>query len=306
MKPFAFLALAAVGLAACQEPSSPSAPGDKPAAPEVSAKAQKGELIPGQYVVVFRRDVRDVKSAAKALAGKHGAKLKRTYEAALKGMAIELPDSAAAALRQDPAVEFVEQNQVVRLTADPIVQPGATEGLDRIDQRFLPLSGTYGYSTSGAGVHVYILDTGLNFGHIDFSGRAVLGTDVSWFTTHDGVDCNGHGTHVAGTIGGTTYGVAKKVQLVVVRGARLPGGGQHLHGASWDRLGHHECGVAGGGQHEPWHRLFPVDQPGGGELNRQAQRGLCRRGRQQRRRCLQLLASERRAAGAYRGRQRPR
>ena len=217
MKPFAFLALAAVGLAACQEPSSPSAPGDKPAAPEVSAKAQKGELIPGQYVVVFRRDVRDVKSAAKALAGKHGAKLKRTYEAALKGMAIELPDSAAAALRQDPAVEFVEQNQVVRLTADPIVQPGATEGLDRIDQRFLPLSGTYGYSTAGAGVHVYILDTGLNFGHIDFSGRAVLGTDVSWFTTPDGVDCNGHGTHVAGTIGGTTYGVAKKVQLVVVR-----------------------------------------------------------------------------------------
>ena len=236
MKPFVFLAFAVVGLAACQEPSSPSAPGDKTAAPEVSAKAQKGELIPGQYVVVFRGDVRDVKKAAKALAGKHGAKLRRTYEAALKGMAIELPDSAAAALRQDPAVEFVEQNQVVRLTAEPIIQPGATAGLDRIDQRLLPLSGTYSYSNAGAGVHVYILDTGLNFGHVDFGGRAVLGTDVSWFTTPDGVDCNGHGTHVAGTIGGTTYGVAKKVQLVAVRVLDCQGAGNIftvLDGIDW-------------------------------------------------------------------------
>jgi subtilisin family serine protease len=216
MKPFAFLTFVAVALAACQDASSPSVPTDKPAT-DVAAKARKGELIPGQYVVVFRRDVRDVKSVAKALAGKHGAKLKRTYEAALKGMAIELPDTAAAALRQDPAVEYVEQNQVVRLSADPIVQPGATAGLDRIDQRFLPLSGSYAYTADGAGVRVYIIDTGINFGHIDFDGRAVLGTDVSWFTTPDGVDCNGHGTHVAGTIGGTTYGVAKKVQLYAVR-----------------------------------------------------------------------------------------
>jgi aqualysin 1 len=235
MKPFAFLTFVAVGLAACQDASSPSAPTDKPA-PDVSAKARKGELIPGQYVVVFRRDVRDVKSVAKALAGKHGAKLKRTYEAALKGMAIELPDTAAAALRQDPAVEFVEQNQVVRATADPIIQPGATAGLDRIDQRLLPLSATYAYAADGAGVRVYIIDTGINFGHIDFGGRAVLGTDVSWFTTPDGVDCNGHGTHVAGTIGGTTYGVAKKVQLYAVRVLDCAGVGNIftvLDGVEW-------------------------------------------------------------------------
>ena len=235
MRPFAFLTFVAVGLAACQDASSPSAPTDQPA-PEVSAKAQKGELIPGQYVVVFRRDVRDVKSVAKALAGKHGGKLKRTYEAALKGMAIELPDSAAAALRQDPAVEFVEQNQVVRLAADPIVQPGATGGLDRIDQRFLPLSGSYSYSADAANVRVYILDTGINFSHTDFGGRAVLGTDVSWFTTPDGVDCNGHGTHVAGTIGGTTYGVAKKVQLIAVRVLDCQGTGNIfavLDGIDW-------------------------------------------------------------------------
>jgi subtilisin family serine protease len=235
MKPFTFLTFAALWLAACQDVSSPGAPVNEPAI-DVSARARTGELIPGQYIVVFRRDVRDAKSVAKALAGKHGAKLKRTYEAALKGMAIELPDTAAAALRQEPAVDYVEQNQVVHAIADPIVQPGATAGLDRIDQRFLPLSGTYSYSADGAGVRVYILDTGLNFDHTDFGGRAVLGTDVSWSGTTDGVDCNGHGTHVAGTIGGTMYGVAKKVQLYAVRVLDCQGSGNIftvLDGIDW-------------------------------------------------------------------------
>ena len=111
MKPLAFLALAAVVLGACQDASSPSVPTNDHA-PDFSARARPAELIPGQYIVVFRGAVRDAKSVAKALAGKHGGKLKHTYEAALKGMAIELSDTAAAALRQDPAVEYVEQNQV--------------------------------------------------------------------------------------------------------------------------------------------------------------------------------------------------
>lgn len=215
-KLFAPLPFAAVGLGACQDVSSPRVPSNEPA-PDFSVRGRPAEPIPGQYIVVFRKDVRDPKSVAKALASKHGAKLKHTYEAALKGMAVELSDTAAAALRQDPAVEYVEQNQVVRVIAEPIVQPGATAGLDRIDQRFLPLSGTYSYSADGAGVWVYIIDTGINFGHQDFGGRAFLGIDASWSGTTDGVDCNGHGTHVAGTIGGTVYGVAKKVQLVAVR-----------------------------------------------------------------------------------------
>jgi subtilisin family serine protease len=206
-------------------------------APDLSARARPAKPIPGQYIVVFRGDVRDAKSVAKALAGRHGAKLKHIYEAALKGMAIELPDTAVAALRQDPAVEYVEQNQVVRAIAEPIVQPGATAGLDRVDQRFLPLSGTYSYSVDGAGVRVYIIDTGINFDHSDFGGRAVLGIDVSWTPgPRDGVDCNGHGTHVAGTIGGTTYGVAKKVQLYAVRVLDCQGSGNLftvLDGIEW-------------------------------------------------------------------------
>jgi subtilisin family serine protease len=235
MKPLAFLALAAVGLGACQDASSPSVPSND-YAPEFSAGARPAKLIPGQYIVVFRGDVRDAKSVAKALAGKHGGKLKRTYEAALKGMAIELSDTAAAALRQDTAVAYVEQNQVVYAIAEPIVQPDATAGLDRVDQRFLPLSGTYSYSADGAGVRVYIIDTGIHFGHSEFGGRAVLGIDAIGSGTADGVDCNGHGTHVAGTIGGTTYGMAKRVQLYAVRVLDCQGSGTMfsvLDGIEW-------------------------------------------------------------------------
>jgi aqualysin 1 len=151
---------------------------------------------------------------AAAVVGKHHGKVKRIYTAALKGMAIEIPDSAAAGLRQDPAVALVEQNQEVYAVGGPIVQPGPPVGLDRIDQRFLPLSGTYSYSADGAGVRVYIIDTGINFAHDEFGGRAELGIDA---IGTGGIDCNGHGTHVAGTVGGATYGVAKKVRLVAVR-----------------------------------------------------------------------------------------
>ena len=235
MKSFALLTLAAAVLGACQDASSHRPPADERAA-DLSVRARPAEPIPGQYIVVFRQNVRDVQTVAKALAGKHGGKLRHTYKAALKGMAVELSDSAAAALRQDPAVEYVEQNQVVHAIAEPIIQPGATAGLDRVDQRFLPLSGTYSYSTSGAGVRVYIIDTGINFEHSDFGGRAVLGIDAVWPGATAGVDCNGHGTHVAGTVGGATYGVAKKVQLYAVRVLDCQGQGSLfsvLDGIDW-------------------------------------------------------------------------
>jgi subtilisin family serine protease len=197
MKPLTSFVCVVLGLVACRDASGPNPPSDNQPQ-DLSVKVRPPKQIPGQYIVVFRDDVRVAGSMATALVGKHHGKLKRTYTAALNGMAIEIPDSAVAALRRDPAVAFVEQNQEVYAVAEPIVQRGPPVGLDRIDQRFLPLSGTYSYSSDGAGAQVYILDTGINFGHSDFGGRAVLGYDA---IGTDGRDCNGHGTHVAGTVG---------------------------------------------------------------------------------------------------------
>jgi hypothetical protein len=136
MKAFALLTFAAVGLAACQDASSPSAPTSEHA-PDLSVRARPAELIPGQYIVVFRKDVRDPKSVARALAGKHGGKLKHTYEAALKGMAIELSDTAAAALRQDPAVEYVARGVAGTVMSPPKL--GATKkGAAPVVESLLP------------------------------------------------------------------------------------------------------------------------------------------------------------------------
>jgi subtilisin family serine protease len=236
MKLFPWLACTiAVGLGACRDASTPIVGPTHDEVPEASVKPRAARPIPGQYVVVFQDDVHDVNSTANALATRLGARLRSTYKAALKGMAIELPDAAVEALRRHPSVAYVEQNQEVYAIAEPIVQPNAPVGLDRIDQRSLPLSGTYSYSQDGNGVRVYILDSGINFAHSDFGGRAVLGLNAAPGST-GGVDCNGHGTHVAGTIGGTTYGVAKKVTLYVVRVVDCEGRGSIfslLDGVDW-------------------------------------------------------------------------
>lgn len=216
--------LAVLVCAACQEPTDPSR-SSEPTAPSLAPAPSRQDRIPGQYIVVFRKGAGDARARAHDLSLKHQGKLKvkRVYRAALSGMAVEIADSLVGALRQDPAVEYIEPNQVVR-TSEIIVQPGATYGLDRVDQRDLPLSGTYSYASDGSGVRVYILDTGINFGHSEFGGRAVLGTDAI-FPGTGGADCNGHGTHVAGTVGGTTYGVAKKVRLYAVRVLDCAGSG---------------------------------------------------------------------------------
>ncbi|MCX2971945.1 MULTISPECIES: S8 family serine peptidase, partial [Streptomyces] len=130
----------------------------------------------------------------------------------LNGYAVELSEAEAKRFAADPAVAAVEQDQKVSLAA---TQPNPTWGLDRIDQPNLPLSNSYTYPDSaGDGVTAYIIDTGINHGHNDFGGRASFGFDAFGGNGNDG---NGHGTHVAGTVGGQTYGVAKKVDLVSVR-----------------------------------------------------------------------------------------
>jgi subtilisin family serine protease len=193
-------------------------PGAKAHSPKLKAKFRKVKAekkVPNQYIVVFNDDVSDVENEATRLIVGHGGSRhsQRTYTRALKGFSVWTSEAAARKMAEDPAVAFVEEDQVVSLTA---TQTGATWGLDRIDQRDLPLGGTYVYNNTGAGVRAYIIDTGVRASHAEFGGRVAAG----FTAVQDGNgtnDCNGHGTHVAGTVGGSTYGVAKGVTLVPVR-----------------------------------------------------------------------------------------
>src|ERR1041385_3257512 len=143
-----------------------------------------------------------------------------------------MPESAAQAIANDPRVKYVEEDGIVSIDT---TQSPATWGLDRIDQRNLPLSNSYTYATTASNVHAYIVDTGILISHSDFGGRASVGV-VEIGDGHNGIDCNGHGTHVSGTVGGATYGVAKGVSLVAVRVLDCSGSGTNsgvIAGVNW-------------------------------------------------------------------------
>jgi aqualysin 1 len=168
------------------------------------------DRIPDQYIVVLEESAAGplgqfnfAGQAAEALAAAYGGQVQHVYGAALNGFSVRMPEAAARRLSEDPRVLYVEEDGVVTLSA---TQTNATWGLDRIDQRDRPLSGTYTYNWTGSGVRAYVIDTGIRTSHTQFGGRASNVYDVSG---GNGQDCNGHGTHVAGTIGGSTYGVAK-------------------------------------------------------------------------------------------------
>jgi subtilisin family serine protease len=162
-----------------------------------------------------------------------GGVTKFVYTRVLNGATMALADDAAAALRLDPRVMSVDQDQVVTINATQNNPP--SWGLDRVDQRNLPLSTSYTYTPTGSGVTAYILDTGINFAQTDFGGRASAGIDE--ITSGGGsVDCNGHGTHTAGTVGSATYGVAKGVNIVAVRVLDCTGSGSFgavIAGIDW-------------------------------------------------------------------------
>ncbi|MFI7599121.1 S8 family serine peptidase [Actinoplanes sp. NPDC049681] len=194
--------------------------------------APGAEVVPDSYVVVLKENRTAVTGLARALASRHGGTVRQTYSHALRGFAATMNARQARWMAADPAVAYV-QADVVHRASDTQTNP-PSYGLDRIDQRNLPLNSAYTYSTRAANVHAYIIDTGIRTTHQDFGGRATSGFDAVDGGTAD--DCNGHGTHVAGTVGGTSYGVAKGVQLVAVRVLNCQGSGttaQVVAGIDW-------------------------------------------------------------------------
>lgn len=175
---------------------------------------KSAKKIENNYVVVLddsvvgeRGDYSIADYMAEDMARTYRGKLKHVYKHALNGFSVEMSEEDAEKMAQDYRVLFVEEDGIVTTDA---TQTNPPWGLDRIDQRNRPLSATYTYNWTGSGVRVYVIDTGILTGHTQFGGRASNVYDVNG---GNGQDCNGHGTHVSGTIGGSTYGVAKSVML---------------------------------------------------------------------------------------------
>lgn len=229
------LILAAVALTACNDASQPV--GLNPSEAPVRTLVASDGSIPGQYVVVA-----DWSANTLAIAADYGIKPRHVYTELLNGFSAAFPSSVADALLADPRILSVSvQRQISKI--ETVTQTGATWGLDRIDQRALPMDSLYTYDATGAGVTSYIIDTGIRYSHSEFEGRAVKGFDAfaadptDPLLGYDGSgDCDGHGTHVAGTVGGKTWGVAKNVALVGVRVLNCAGYGSDadvIAGMDW-------------------------------------------------------------------------
>lgn len=220
--------VAALGLAAGLVTTSPS---DAQPAPSAAPTAS--------YIVQVDPAAGDLATTLTQAVTALGGRVDQTFTRAIHGAAVTLPVGAAEALAAAPGIRTVEPNGTMRAT-----QANPPWGLDRSDQRDRPLDRSYTYTSTGSGVDAYIIDTGIRLTHTDFDGQAVSGFDAIDGGSAD--DCHGHGTHVAGTVGGTTYGMAKDVRLVAVRVLSCQGTGtnaQVIAGIDW-AIGNHVAGKA--------------------------------------------------------------
>jgi subtilisin family serine protease len=215
------LVLATLGwaIAGCSDNLAPTeVESSPPAADPGFVAADKGRRpdVTGRFIVILAE-----RTTPAEVAREYGLQPDFVYNHALKGFAGRISDAARAGLLRDNRVVRVEPDGIARISA--VTMTNATWGLDRVDQRSRTLSTTFTYTRTGTGITVYVIDTGLRLGHTEFGGRAVSGFDAIDGGSAD--DCNGHGTHVGGTVGGKTYGVAKKVRLVAVRVLDCTGAG---------------------------------------------------------------------------------
>jgi len=239
-----FALLPFLALAACADGSDTVTGARAPEAPVLAAAAGQG--IDGEYIVVLKEG-----ADARSVAAVAGVSPRYVYANVLNGFAGTLNQGQLNALRHNPNVERIEQDGIATAST---VQTGATWGIDRTDQAALPLSGTYSYVTTASNVHAYIIDTGIRTDHVEFAGRASMDYNSAGGKN---TDCNGHGTHVAGTVGGKTYGIAKGVRLHGVKVLDCRGSGTWsgvISGMDWVAGNHVKPAVAnmslGGGANQ--------------------------------------------------------
>ena len=202
----------------------------------VPTNAQVGDIVPGRYIVQFASNTASAVAEASL-----GSGAITTFSNAINGFVANLTASEVAGLNSNPNVVNIEADRVVSISVD---QPQPGWGLDRIDQRALPLNQNYSYTSTGAGVTAYVVDTGINSTHTDFTGRIKSGFTA--ISDGNGVeDCNGHGTHVSGIMAGTKYGVAKSASIVPIRVLGCSGSGTVsglISGLNW-AITNHQAGV---------------------------------------------------------------